>query len=39
MTAISRRVQADADGELRLRGLPIKQGEQARRVSKPRSSC
>jgi hypothetical protein len=29
MSAIRRRVLADADGELRLRGLPIKKGEQA----------
>ena len=29
MSAIRLRVQADADGELRLRGLPIRKGEQA----------
>ena len=29
MSAIRRRVLADADGELRLRGLPIKKGEHA----------
>jgi len=29
MSAIRRRVLADADGELRLHGLPIKKGEQA----------
>ena len=31
MSAIRRRVLADADGELRLRGLPIKKGEHAER--------
>jgi hypothetical protein len=29
MSAIRLRVSADADGELRLRGLPIRKGEQA----------
>jgi hypothetical protein len=29
MSAIRRRVLADADGELRLHGLPIKKGEHA----------